>query len=297
MKTKQSLIGEFNGPGRLKKLDSGQEVRPDVKVALGAGIIKEIKETDSNIQVIMNVEGAKWPYSGFINKVDPIVEVIRKAHELGAVVIMRFERKRNSKADPLASIDDLTASMDIAKENIVKMASGIYDINGEKWLLSGEAEVNPAEDPAWVSSKINSLIYDSVAIEGFFDAPTVSKPNVNPYVNDRANALLTMYYFVKELEVKYDFELKDSGRRQIAENLLMLTDLLQVGVFSMNGPNHKDYSHTKARFMLFKWEEFNNLTADEIKNLNNWGQAFLKESIEIWKWTLQSSTPKETSNK
>jgi hypothetical protein len=55
----------------------------------------------------------------------------------------------------------------------------------------------------------------------------------------------------------------------------------------INEPNYNDYSHTKARGMLFSWMRINPLTKEIMTTkggFNDWITRFLNDGVAIWEW-------------
>lgn len=286
------LLGDFTALGKTIQ-HNGADYRPEVAVSMAAAHVKDI--TDSGkmpSRVIMVVEGAKFELNGYINAQEPVLAILRKAQEENEAVVVRLEKKRKRKVDPTLPIADITATMDIARENIAKIVCGVYDFNNDTWILTREAESNPEEDPAGTIEGVKSC---NVDVNGFFNKaqPAVQGGQVsNAYKEPEAkeNALMSMYFFVEEQLAKNEVTIDNEVKKQIAISLLKAANFLQSKMFGLEAPVYSAYSHTRARFLVFKWiENMSPLDANATANLSSWGANLVQNSNDLWEWARATS--------
>lgn len=290
MKVTPKLIGDFVALGPEVDFNN-KKIRPEVKVAIAAGHIKELKESNGMYNVIFVIEGAKYDMSGYIGVQEPAAKIMEKAFEEKIAVVLRFEKKRKKKVAADLPIEPLCATLDIARENIIKTTVGIFDYNSKSWVLSREALSNPEEDD---SSIMNSIESAAVDVEGFFNSAPV--PGAAPIVNSnkeeesRENALMSMYFFVNEQINEKGLTLDNPKRRELAINLLKVANLLQMRMFNLEAPVYSAYSHTRARFLVFKWAEVMiPLTQEHVDNIGPWGANLIKTGQSLWSWCREES--------
>lgn len=285
-KLKEMMVGAFTGLGA--EVDwNDSKVRPEVAVSVAIGVVEEFRDTGKDLaRVRMEVAGAKYSYDGYIRTDEVVAKLIQKAMEDKTPIALRFEKKRKKDVDPTLPIAEISATVDIARENIIKVVVGAYNVNSEEWVLTGEAQTDVNEDPSFVVAKIKSAVNQDVS--DFFAA---SKKKLQHYGDDKANHLISMYYAVREKEAESDGELSLNMKQRVflAEALLSAVDKLQMIVYNSDEPNYRDYSHTRARFMLFQWLNLNPLTKDAIKGLNEFLSQFINENAQIWKWALSKT--------
>lgn len=291
------LIGDFSNPGPKREVN-GEIMRPDAKCTVASVRIKKIDDNNGNMKIDAEADGAKYGLGGYISSNETVAQVIKDAFERDEVVIVRFEKKRKKNADPLKTIEELTPDMGTAKDNITKIVSGVYNFNAKEWILTREAQTDPAEDPESVIKVINSLSYNS---DNFFAEPSAAQTgnpegmspavNVNREAENKENALMTMYFFIKEQETKNGYTLPGAKRREIAIFLLRIADQLQMNHFGMDNPSYSAYSHSRARYLLFKWaEEMSPITEEVANDFPTWGKATIKNATSLWNWTTEETT-------
>lgn len=294
---KEMWLRDFSALGPEVEVD-GEILRPNTKVSIAVGKVFALEDKgNGNLRVILKVSGAKYDFSGFINSDDVVAKLLAQAQEKDMPIAVRFEKKRKRSADPRADIDDLTVDQNTARDNIVNVVAGAYNFNDKSWVMSDEAVSNPAEDPSNVEMELQKAVYDT---SNFFSSPGgQSKPRVRVQngADDKANQLLSMYVHANELNVEQEIGLDANGVRHLAKYLLRAADMLQMAVYGLDEPAYNDYSHTKARMMLFSWLRVHPLNLDIMKNsFNDWLNTFVKVNTETWRWAIQESMPEEVSN-
>lgn len=280
---KEWRVGQFTGLGREVDHEGGK-VRPEVAVSIASGKVSNIdlKNAD-NANITFNVTGAKYGYGGFINTSDPVFNLLKQAHENDTVICVRFEKKRKKNVSPITPIEELTKDMSTAKDNISRVIAGAYNVNTNSWILTRDAQSNPMEDPSEIAVELQKIQYDT---SSFFAKPTAK---VQGQADDKANILVSMYFFIREREAKHGFELNEDQRRKLSLMLLAAADRLQTTVYNLDAPNYRDYSHTRARYILFSYEEINPLNLEAIKNFKVWAQSFVEQNVDMWRWAIASS--------
>lgn len=283
------LIKDFVGHGKGVQ-HNGKLVLPEVKVTV-ASVYVDKKEDKGNglLNYTFRADGAKYALGGFINSTEPIVKVFDAAQEQNQPICVRLEKKRKKNVDPTTPISDLTVDMGTAQKNITRIVVGIFDTRSNKWILSREAESNPAEDPEEILGEIDQLSFDTT---GFFDKGEAPAQGATSYPSssskeqeNKENALMTMYFFIAEQEKLHDFSLDPAMRRKCAIVLLRLANQLQEKHFGLSEPNYSAYSHARARFIIFKWAEvMDPLNQDAINGMRAWGTKLITEGVALWDW-------------
>ena len=268
---------------------NGQKIRPNTTTSVVIGKVERIDESgNNNLKVTVKVPGAKYDFSGFLNDNTPVANLIKEAKEKGVAICVRLERKRKKNADPTADIKDLTASSDIAKENIVWIIAGVYNFGTSEWILTDDAVSNPEEDPAYVLAEMKSAAYST---EGFFESNNAPKLQTTD-LDWKANHLLSMFAYASEHCQENEVGLKIAELKVLAIYMLKAADQLQIKAKNIPAPNYNDYSHTKARGMLFSWMRLNPLSReimDEKGGFNKWIKKFIEEGVELWNWANEEA--------
>lgn len=281
---KEKWIKEFVSLGREIE-HNGQKIRPNTRTSVVIGKVIRLEEAGkNNLKCTVKVAGAKFDFSGFINDNSPVTNLLKQAKEKDVPVCVRFERKRKKDADPLADIMDITKDASIARDNVIWITAGVYNFSNSEWILSDDAVSNPAEDPSYVRIEIEASSYST---EGFFsDAPKVS----NTDKDQKANHLVSMFTYASEHNKDNNLDLKVEELKILAIFMLKACDGLQVRAKNIPEPNYRDYSHTKARGMLFSWMRINPLTIEIMRTkgeFNKWISRFLEENTAIWEWATE----------
>lgn len=267
---------------------NGVKVRPETTTSIAIGKISRLDEVGkNNLKLTLKVSGAKYDFSGFLNDNTPVAGLLKQAKEEDLVICARFEKKRKKGVDPTLPIADITVDASTAKDNIVKVVSGVYNFNTEEWILTDDAVSNPAEDPANVKTELDNASYST---EGFFSSTSTSSsaPKVpTTDVDRKANHLISMYSYASEHNQENKLDFDDNALKILASYMLTACDQLQMKSYSLEAPNYSDYSHTKARGMLFSWMKLNPLSKEIMTTkgaFNTWITRFLTESSDIWAW-------------
>lgn len=286
-KIQEKWLEDFVGLGPEVE-HKGEMVRPESRVSIAIGKVESFKEAkNDNVKVSLEVTGAKYPFSGFMNDNNPAAEIIKEAKERDETIAIRFERKRFSKIDPTIPIKELTANAQIAAKNIVWVVAGVYDFNNKDWILTNDAVSNPDEDPSSVKKDLNSAVFST---NEFFNNPEETKTPVRRTNSDKdwqIRHLVSMFTYVSEHNMENKLGLEPKKLKFLAKYMLRGVDQLQVKVMGEPRPNYSDYSHTKARGMLFSWMRINPLSKEIMsskKLIQEWMTRFIDESTEIWEW-------------
>lgn len=286
------LIKDFVSTGKPVNYEN-QQVKPEVKVTIASVYIdKKEEKTNGLLNYTFRADGAKFGLGGFINSNEAIVKVLDMADERKEPVCVRFEKKRKKKIDPTTSILELTKDMNTARENIIKTVVGVFDTRTKKWILTREAESNPENDPEGTLAEIDQLSFDT---NGFFDqAPAPSAvgaiPSVDKEQENKENALMSMYFFIAEQEKVNEFQLDPEMRKKCAIVLLRLANQIQEKHFGLTEPSYSAYSHTRARYLIFKWSEvISPLNENAIKNMRDWGSSLIKNGVALWDWCEETT--------
>lgn len=289
MAIKPKLLGDFTALGKTVEAN-GEKIRPEVAVSLAAAHVKEIQD-GKVARAVLVVEGAKFELNGYLSPQETVLEILRKAQENNEAIVVRFEKKRKKGVDPKAPIADITATMDIARENITKIISGVYNFNTNQWVLTREAESDPSEDPEGTIEAIKAC---NVDVDAFFRSETPSSGSSaapqsgNREEESKENALLSMYFFVEEQAIKNGLNLDVESKKKIALSLLKASNFLQVNMFGLEAPIYSAYSHTRARFLVFKWiETISPLDANAAENMPAWGSNLVQNSHKLWQWARE----------
>lgn len=277
------LINDYVALGR--PIEDG--FRPEVKVTIASVYVSGEDENKGNINFTFKADGAKFKLGGYINSSEPVAQVIKLAAEKNEPICVRLEKKRKKNVDPKLGIEEISNTMDVARENIVKTVVGVFDFRTNKWVLTGEAQSSPDEDPAGLLDQIKGLNFQA---DNFFDS--APEPSGQPIVSNAQkekenaeNALMTMYFFLVEQEKEHGYTLNSSTRREYAIQLLKLSNLIQMQTFNLEAPSFSAYSHTRARYLVFKWAEvMSPLNGEAIKNFGPWCKAVLKNGSALWGW-------------
>ena len=288
---KEKWINDFTSLGAEVEV-GGEKVRPDTRTSIAIGKVFSIEEVGrNNFKVVLKVTGAKYDFSGFMNNNNPVEELLNQAKELDAPIAVRFEKKRKKDADPKATMTELTVDSATARDNIVNIVAGVYNYSTKEWILTDDAVSNPAEDPAHVVRELESASYSTA---NFFDSER-PKRIVTTDKDQKVNHLISMYNFAAEHNLENEIGLKDEFLRILAGLMLKACDQLQMKMKNLDAPNYSDYSHTKARGMLFSWMRVNPLTEETITKkgaFNEWINQFLSENQELYDWA-QAEVDKE----
>lgn len=262
----------------------------DVRVFLWSAIPRiEKTRNGKTIKVIFHPDIIDNPSTNYIFEDEKIVEIIKKCEEENLPIIAQVEKHRRNKDDKDIPIAELSSDIKIAKEKIVSTLVGVYNINQKKWYYTSSCKVDLNE------LKLNSvndfikkaqMTEDDPDLDSFFIQPEKKVYIPNPTNFDYQQQLFTMYYFVRNKERKYDFSLKDETRKKIASILLKSCDHVQKKLKKADFVDYKDYAHTRARFMMFQYEEeFENLDYEKIKSITDWSKGFIEHCNNLIEWS------------
>jgi hypothetical protein len=112
----------------------------EVYVATAKGKVTKLEEKANAVNATIEATYLDWPISGWLNKDEAILEVIRKAYEDGTEIEVRIESQRKKGISRETPINELRKEN--ANKNIIKK---LVAVNGS---FTGEALTNPADDPA-----------------------------------------------------------------------------------------------------------------------------------------------------
>lgn len=262
---------------------NGQKIRPNTTTNVVVGRVYGLEETGkNNLKVTIKVPTAKYNFSGFLNDNTPVANLLKQAKEKDVPICVRIERKRKKNADPTADIADLTKTPELGRENVVWIVAGVFNFSTSEWILTDDAVSNPEEDPDYVMKEIKSASYST---SGFFESDT---PRLQTTDKDwKANHLISMFTYASEHNLENEIGLNTEQLKILATYMLKAVDQLQMKAKGIEAPNYNDYSHTKARGMLFSWMRLNPLSKDIMTQkgaFNQWISRFLEENLEIWNW-------------
>lgn len=294
MQVQEKWINDFISLGKevvTKENGKDTKVRPDTKTSIAIGKVFQLEEKGkNNLKAVVRVSGAKYDFSGFLNDNSPVSDLIKQAKEMDVAIAVRFEKKRKKGVSLTTSIEDLARDASTAKDNIVNIVAGVYNFSTKAWILTDDAVSNPEEDPEYVSAGLNSATYDT---DNFFSGPKSTAPRIETGDADwKANHLLSMYNFGAEHNSENNIGLEQKTIKVLAIYMLRACDQLQMKIYEVGEPNYNNYSHTKARGMLFSWMKLNPLSAEIMSKkggFNEWITRFLDESTELWEWAKEEA--------
>ena len=249
----------------------------------GTPILEKSRKTPDMARLIIEVPTMKFPYYGWVSLNTKIGQALIKMEESQSLVTAIFEQKRkDSISEEMKSKDitELRANSEIANENTIKVLAGIYDYSSKKWLLTDNASFDEKAIPdSWTSTLIHNSQDVDFSLEDLAPKDITPKP-VIPQSVDRQSYLINFYMFIKGQELKYGYELTDERRKLIATKLLKMADGFQQKVTKLTTPNYKDYSHTRARQLVFQVLE-NFVHLDEKVTTDEGLKTVLNESIKL----------------
>lgn len=263
-----------------------QTPKGDVKLMVACGVPTISIPKGKSMLVQVSPERSKFPLKGYCFSEGTMAEILTKAAETEQRVLIRIEKQRKKNVDKEIPIDELTKDMMTAKENIVTACVGVYDFNNEKWIIEN-GHSDPENDPDEIKAVISAAKMGAdVDVEKFFESPKqkINIPNPNNF--DTQQQLLTFYFWIKGLENKYEYSLKDEIRKDFSKRILTLADEIQKLLKQADVVDHKDYAHTRARYMVFSLEDnFANLNQTAVANLNDWIKSVYEQAKDLINWT------------
>lgn len=118
-------------------------VRAEVRIEIGEGIVTSIDKKTSSAQVKFSVDGFKQPVGAWVAINSPAFAEAQKSFDEKKVVSYRIEQQRKPGIDRTIPIDELRKDMKEAADNTTRIFASINDAE------SGEGVTNPEEDPAY----------------------------------------------------------------------------------------------------------------------------------------------------
>ena len=278
-------IVEFVAKGKQK-----DNFRPDVRVSILSAKVSSIDESGKSFNIVFKIPGQKYSHNGYISANEQVYKLLSEAKKLDKIVIVRLERKRKKTADPKASIMDLTKDMETAKNNSVKITSGIYDENNQRWILTSEAESEPSEDPEKVKSGIASVNIDEKA---FFQENASKRVKGSKELKARADSLLNLYFFLLERANKSGTSIEPEKLNEYTKLLETSCNYIQKNNFKIKSPVYGDYSYTRVRYLLFNYaDHVNDLNKDVFasdESMKSWARDFIKYGTQLWEWAFKEA--------
>lgn len=263
----------------------------DVKVMIIAGIPSLNVSKKGSVKVEIESEFAKQKVSGYCFSGSALVEILGKAEETQTPVIIRIEKQRKKDVDKDLSIVELSKDMATGQKNIITSIVGVYDINNSKWILEGN-HADVKKDTDIINETLKSILEGSnketVDVDSFFEVKQKEVHIPNPTNFDKQSQLVTMLFTVKEAENKYGYELEDETRQDIAIKILKLADEIQKLIKQADYVDYKDFSHNRARYMIFSYERlYRNLDKENVANIKDWIKDCYNTNKKILEWTKE----------
>lgn len=270
-------------------------------VEISCGVPKLEQKGGESYLVSSLMENDKYPKSGYFHAQhqQEVLEILKAAEEKDIPVVMRFEREYREDSPEDAKIEDYQDGGRYYKErtrHIAKVLAAIYNPAKKEWLRL-QIISEPEDDPPEVAEFLNRVLEGDQSVDinedDFLATPKV-KENFQPalprsWEMDKIYVIHALYFFVKLIEKRYEYELSEEQRRKLTLGLLNLSNAIQqMLVPNLISPNYRDYSHTKARHILFNSEEFvHPLTEDETKDIKGWVKKVFETSKDLVEWSLE----------
>ena len=235
--------------------------------------------------VEMKPEHLQFGVSGYVPAESELGEIFRRASETKTVILARFEKHRKKGVDVNIPIEELTANMNIARENINKSFCGVFNKNTNKWDMMG-GDFPPENDTEEMIQCVRDITkeFEKLDVDGFFEekkAPTIKSDDF-----DKSQVVMTLYYTLIDYENKNGFSLDEEQRRAVTVKLLKLCDEIQKVILKSDQVDYRDYSHVRARFLVFSYaEKIEPITPEVLNNINNWLTRCLTKSKHIIEWS------------
>ena len=132
---------------------------------------------------------------------------------------------------------------------------------------------------------MNRVTEGKIDVDSFFEETKAQ--TIKPSSFDKSQVLLTLYYSVVDYGLKNGFELSEEQYRTVATKMLKLCDEIQKVILGSDQVDYRDYSHVRARYLVFSYaEKIEPLTADVLNNINGWLSRCLAKSKEIIEWSM-----------
>lgn len=272
---------------------SSTEAYGEVGVGIYCGVpqLEAANRAGKSVKVVVPTAVSKFPGKGYIFAEGKVFEILQKAAEAGQRVIVRFEKQRKKGVDINIPLAEITKTLDIARDNVIHACTGVYYPKEEKWILS-DSKADPALDTPESKQKIREFIageQEDIDTEDFFDPPAPPQVKVaNPPSFDKQQQLITMYYFILGCEKKYKYTLEEGQRRSAANDLLVLANAIQKFIKKADVVDYRDYSHTRARYLIFTFEDLVlNLDINQIAKFNEWKKQAWESAVSVLDWAQQ----------
>ena len=271
-------------------------VEGDVWLTACTGVPEVIKNRKNQevAKLEIYVTGLEHPFGGYFPVNSSLGKTLQKFADDNKMVSVLFEQKRKNKKklpkeEYEKSIIELRDTPEHAKETTVKIVGGILDWSSKKWIVSPEATLIEDKIPEnWTNELIQKSVEQSFNNIEFAPVDETPKP-VMTQDKDKNFCLINFYMFVKDMEDKYSYELSDERRKLVAHKLLLLADGFQKKFTGALVPNYKDYSHTRARGLVFQISERfvpldNRVKTDD--GLNSIMKEILSIGVNLLSWNL-----------
>lgn len=290
---RSSWLKRFKAKAKFDKVAPEQETF--VEIVSAVPVIND--NGKDSVKVDGTADGAQYGYSGYINKKysNGVYDILKQAQEERKYIIMRFEKMRKTESDPSLTIEEVTKDMRTGRNNIFNVLTAIYSANTGEWIHTGNKVSDVSEDPALVQEWLERYVLggsETVDANEFFAGKEVKKA---PFVPkgpeyEKSQQLLTMFFFIKDEASKNDIKLSEAANKKLAKVTLSLADKIQLRLTGIKEPNYGDYSHTRARFLLFHVIEDIVPIGSVIngdKDLKDWGIAVLEEAYKLIEWSQE----------
>lgn len=278
----------------------------DTKVEIQSGKIQDIKEgknSNGMYNVSVKADNTDYGISGWINsdRDKAIFKIIEEAKKRDENVVVRVERQRIKEEDknPEISIQEIANSPN-KTSRLARKVTGVYLPNKKKWLLTVDKYSDPEEDPestqklikyindTWEETSNAASVSDDDIVELFEgtveEAPEPIIIKGKPF--DLLQNKMTMYFFALELFQKAELDYTEEQVKKIALALGVIADKIQEMMVGLIKPG--DYSHTRARFVMFRViETMLPLNSEVLNNPKEWAQNILVESQKIIEWAKE----------
>lgn len=258
-----------------------------VTAATGYPEIVTLRNNNDVREIKIYIPNLKYPFSGFYSTQSDFNKVFERAVEEKTMLTMLFEQKRKKDIPVDIPIADLRKTPELAKEKTTKTVLAIYSYKMGKWVMSPEATLTAEDIPEdWTKTIIAMSQKEDFELDSF-DEPKQMPRVYTQDIYENNLLLINFYMFVKDQEIKYEYELPEERRKLIAQRMLSFANLIQQQITGANFNNIKDYSHTKARGLVFQViERFYPLDSSALTDdgLNNIFKNAVVKALELLKW-------------
>lgn len=299
-------------------------VRAQVKVITGYGEVAQIEDSKNKKKsktgeygqkVHFEVSNTEWGVAGWSKNVDPVMKKVQEAEDNDEPIHFRVEIRRKNDVDRTASIDELSDTMEKARDNIHRSLAAVRLDSEEEWTISENAVTRLDEDPGegGLNSAYNNSMEELQAARGGGsssgqeNAPQDWSRNLEapPWVTwlDKAEGKLNLgssaiaiplsfYMYVTEYERENNLELQDKQRKMISRAMLSAANDIQVAIFDgeLNKPDMSASSHVRARSTVFEVIRLlHPITADIVSsgnNLKTWKNDIVESGTDLLQWSV-----------